>query len=875
MNPARIPILSALVILLGLGGLVAAQQNGEPAAVPGGTPAAAALGEPGAPAAAAPGGRTGASPSGALVLRFIYKGKRPEPLPLAVTKDQAAFGATVADQSLVVGEDGGLANVLVYLASKDIHPDVVKATSKEAVLRVEGGLLQPRVLPLVLGQPLRLSNPSPVAINLYFPTMSNPQLNVLIPPQADPVHRFEREQEKLPVPVTCTVHPWMRAYLMPLAHPYADVSGRDGTARIPDLPVGQLPFRLWHERVGFLKPAGSTDRQFTFDIQPGGNRLDIQVDQSLSVTRVRQASAVDDPPAVAWVFDDPRRIEEIVRGEDVVEIDTITDSISTQNDIRLRSKFGEATIRPGELKLLNLGEDVHETFYSWGDEARDRIGGYGEPFRWLKFDWQRDGKLRLTFYKVNPFRERVWSSDPEARVQAMSGQCAELEQEAIRLADEWRKLDLPELDLEAAEHQRELKSRLRETVAAAFEARQSLQRAELAQLAERLARIQQTVAGREQLKTSIIDRRVAELLDPKLQWDPAPPAPNAAKANAAGTPKEPAETASRREPLVPDPDATSSQAAESEPDASHVSQREGTLTATAAAESRIPLKARLLFIQRDWSVTANHQAHDEIRQVLARASDAKDSEDLAADRPIGPGLVFPEAGRCSIFTREDFASLEAWLGKSGWLLAELPVEQTPDKNRSQQRWSTWMEMPKAGAPGLAHGNWWLTAEVRPALTRPDDEGVWRIVDHPDYLAHIELSRSWQVMQARPGGPRLRGASISIRPKVTFHLPPQSGRGDPLVCAPGRRIAGRAGRNGIAGLDGIRGRRARAIVPHRAHLSSPPALRRSPLRHQPQTTLAPPAPIAGREQLKTSGKQRGRSSNGTHGTAHLAPGARHG
>jgi hypothetical protein len=450
MNPARIPILSALVILLGLGGLVAAQQNGEPAAVPGGTPAAAALGEPAAPAAAAPDAPTGASPSGALVLRFTYKAKRPEPLPLAVTKDQAAFGATVVDQSLVVGEDGGLANVLVYLASKDIHPDVVKATRKEVVLRLEGGLLQPRVLPLVLGQPLRISNPSPVTINLYFPTMSNPQLNVLIASQADSVHRFDREQERLPVPVTCNIHPWMRAYLMPLAHPYAAVSGGDGTARIPDLPVGQWPFRLWHERVGFLKPAGSTDRQFTFDIQPGQNRLDIQVDQALSVTQVRQVSAVDEPPAVAWVFDDPRRIEETVRGG-LVEIDTITDSISTQNDIRLRSKFGEATIRPGELKLVDLGEEVHETFYSWGDEARDRIGGYDEPFRWLKFDWQRDGKLRLTFYKLNPSLERLWPSDPEARLRAMSRQCAELEQEAIRLAEAWRKLDRPELDFESAQ----------------------------------------------------------------------------------------------------------------------------------------------------------------------------------------------------------------------------------------------------------------------------------------------------------------------------------------------------------------------------------------------------------------------------------------
>jgi hypothetical protein len=59
-------------------------------------------------------------------------------------------------------------------------------------------------------------------------------------------------------------------------------------------------------------------------------------------------------------------------------------------------------------------------------------------------------------------------------------------------------------------------------VNAAFEARQNLQRAELAALRERLSRIEQSIADRERLKERIIANRVAELLDPSLQWEPRP-----------------------------------------------------------------------------------------------------------------------------------------------------------------------------------------------------------------------------------------------------------------------------------------------------------------------------------------------------------------
>jgi thiol-disulfide isomerase/thioredoxin len=64
-----------------------------------------------------------------------------------------------------------------------------------------------------------------------------------------------------------------------------------------------------------------------------------------------------------------------------------------------------------------------------------------------------------------------------------------------------------------------LKVELAMFVKQAFEARQKLQQAELAQLRQRLARIEQRIAARQRIKSAIVDRRVAELLDPALRWE--------------------------------------------------------------------------------------------------------------------------------------------------------------------------------------------------------------------------------------------------------------------------------------------------------------------------------------------------------------------
>ncbi len=86
----------------------------------------------------------------------------------------------------------------------------------------------------------------------------------------------------------------------------------------------------------------------------------------------------------------------------------------------------------------------------------------------------------------------------------------DLEQQAHQLADKLKQSkSLSESD----------RIELQQAVRKSFEARQALQRAELADLAQRMQSMQQSIDMRDKLADKVIVRRVEDLLNPDLKWD--------------------------------------------------------------------------------------------------------------------------------------------------------------------------------------------------------------------------------------------------------------------------------------------------------------------------------------------------------------------
>ena len=68
-------------------------------------------------------------------------------------------------------------------------------------------------------------------------------------PSGEPIMRSFALPEML-LPVQCNQHPWMRAYLNVMTHPYFAVSTKDGTFTIKNLPPGEYTIAALHEKFG-------------------------------------------------------------------------------------------------------------------------------------------------------------------------------------------------------------------------------------------------------------------------------------------------------------------------------------------------------------------------------------------------------------------------------------------------------------------------------------------------------------------------------------------------------------------------------------------------------------------------------------------------
>ncbi len=106
---------------------------------------------------------------GDLKLKFVLDGNAPALKPLAADKDAAVCGKKpIPDETLVVGANGELANVLVYLvpekgAKLEIHADYEKDKNAKVVLDNKGCQFFPHIATLRTGQVLELKIPTPSA----------------------------------------------------------------------------------------------------------------------------------------------------------------------------------------------------------------------------------------------------------------------------------------------------------------------------------------------------------------------------------------------------------------------------------------------------------------------------------------------------------------------------------------------------------------------------------------------------------------------------------------------------------------------------------------------------------------------------------------
>jgi len=202
-------------------------------------------------------------------------GKAPEPkqIDMSGVKECADQHPDPVNEETIVADDkGNLANVVVSIKADDPSALGGEAPKTPAVLDQKGCMYTPHVLPVMVGQEMKIKNDDPFLHNVHSLAQTNPAFNFGQPNKDDgkPV-----DPPKAPeiIKVKCDVHPWMSAWIIVVDNPFFGASKEDGTYTIKgNLPDGEYTLHAWHEKLGeqdqkITVKDGKATSDFTFKVE--------------------------------------------------------------------------------------------------------------------------------------------------------------------------------------------------------------------------------------------------------------------------------------------------------------------------------------------------------------------------------------------------------------------------------------------------------------------------------------------------------------------------------------------------------------------------------------------------------------------------------
>lgn len=192
----------------------------------------------------------GAAATGQIVGSVKLDGQAPHQKPIDMSKDPACGGAQTATENVVVGANGGLANVVVYI-TQGLTGNEAATASQPATIDQKGCKYVPHVVAVNVGQHVTVLNSDKTAHNIHpqpSPTGGNAQWNKSQVAGSGPIDVAWTNQE-VPIPVKCNIHPWMRAYIAVVKGPFG-LSNETGAFKLDNVPPGTYTLTAWQETYG-------------------------------------------------------------------------------------------------------------------------------------------------------------------------------------------------------------------------------------------------------------------------------------------------------------------------------------------------------------------------------------------------------------------------------------------------------------------------------------------------------------------------------------------------------------------------------------------------------------------------------------------------
>ena len=182
--------------------------------------------------------------------RVVLRGTPPPEKPIAIDPmcSKARGGQVATTRFYLVGTDGGLADVVVYI-SKGLESVKYSPPPRGKLINQVGCEFVPYVSAALTGQSIFVRNSDPVLHNVHpTPVISgNREYNRAHLPNG-PDQSFVWQNAELFLRFKCDVHPWMFAYVTVLDHPFVGVTDTNGVFQIPLPPSGRYEIAATHRR---------------------------------------------------------------------------------------------------------------------------------------------------------------------------------------------------------------------------------------------------------------------------------------------------------------------------------------------------------------------------------------------------------------------------------------------------------------------------------------------------------------------------------------------------------------------------------------------------------------------------------------------------
>ncbi len=225
---------------------------------------------------------------GTLKGQFLFAGNPPTPAKIDTQgKDPEVCGKTqLVDESLVVGPNKGLANLVLTVASKN-YPVSPDAKLPKVVLDNKDCRFAPHVIAAIAGQEMLIRNSDSVLHNSNL-GFANPSI-----PGGQEVPVTPPEAANVPLKVTCGVHGWMAGWIAVRKDAYVAITDNEGRFELANLPAGDdLEIQVWHERATGGLPLDQTELKDYKATSKGRFTVKLAADKPLEIKATIPESAL-------------------------------------------------------------------------------------------------------------------------------------------------------------------------------------------------------------------------------------------------------------------------------------------------------------------------------------------------------------------------------------------------------------------------------------------------------------------------------------------------------------------------------------------------------------------------------------------------------